>query len=88
MKNRFLNALLSDLTENDNRWNSELATPIEYLIELARSEAANRMQFGEAVSLPVSSVVVEDDADMRRYGTSAHLPKQSAFVGVIEDFLH
>jgi hypothetical protein len=74
--------------EKRDRWNSELATPIEYLIELARSEAANRVQIGEAVSLPVSSVAVEHDADMRRYRTSAHLPKQSAFVEVIEDFLH
>src|SRR5208282_2505822 len=62
-----------------DRWNGELATPIEYLIELARSEAVNRMRIGEAVPLPISSVAVEDDADMRRYRTAAHLPKQSAF---------
>jgi hypothetical protein len=34
--------------------NGELAAPIEYLIELARSEAVNRMRIGEAESLPIS----------------------------------
>src|SRR5215467_6576456 len=46
--------------------NGELAAPIEYLIELARSEAVNRMRIGEAESLPIPSLAVEDDADMRR----------------------
>ena len=68
--------------------NGELAAPIEYLIELARSEAVNRMRIGEAESLPIPSVAVEDDADMRRHLTAAYLPKQSAFVEVIDDFLH
>jgi hypothetical protein len=68
--------------------NDELAAPIEYLIELARSEAVNRMRIGEAESLPIPSVAVEDDADMRRHRTAAYLPKQSAFVEVVEDFLH
>src|SRR5215469_618204 len=68
--------------------NGELAAPIEYLIELTRSEAVNRMRIGEAESLPIPSVAVEDDANMRRHRTAAYLPKQSAFVEVIEDFLH
>jgi hypothetical protein len=46
------------------------------------------MRIDEAVSLPIPPVAVEDDADMRRHRTAAHLPKQLAFVEVIEDFLH
>ena len=46
------------------------------------------MRIGEAVSPPIPSVAVESDADMRRYRTAAHLPKQSAFAEVLEDFLH
>ena len=38
--------------------------------------------------LPIPPVAVEDDADMRQHRTAAHLPKQLAFVEVIEDFLH
>jgi len=71
-----------------DRGNGQLAAPIEYLIELARSEAVNRMRIGEAESLPVPSVAVEDDADMHRHRTAAYLPKQPAFVEVIEGFLH
>ena len=43
--------------------NGELAAPIEYLIELARSEAVNRMRIGKAVSLPIPSVAVEDEPE-------------------------
>ena len=46
------------------------------------------MRIGQAESLPIPSVAVEDDADMRRHRTAAYLPKQSAFVEVIEGFLH
>jgi hypothetical protein len=33
------------------------------------------MRIGEAVSSPISSVAIEDDADMRRHRTCSHLPK-------------